>query len=171
MLFKKALNERCCLPQIIPQQLDLQSYILGSHFDCFFSPSYKTCLSFTGSQNFLTILGPLQSLTSQYSTHPIRVTSCSIFAKWNLKVCLLETIFHWTHCNWTKVGAWLPVITKVKLARQMLVKRKRFIQMLHDLGEWKTPISKNISSPCHGKIQPFSARPRQKPVSRVPAPF
>ena len=47
---------------------------------------------------------------------------------------------------------WLPVTTKAKLVRQVLVQReKSFIQVLHDLGEWWTPVWKTISPFCHGK--------------------
>ena len=41
------------------------------------------------------------------------------------------------------------------------VKERDFIQVLHDLREWQTPISKPLSS----------AKPRQKAMSRIPAPI
>ena len=57
---------------------------------------------------------------------------------------------------------WLPVTAKEKLVRQVLVQKERgFIQVVCDLGEWWTSVLKSI----------FSARTRQKPVSRVPAPI
>ena len=41
----------------------------------------------------------------------------------------------------------LPVATKAKLVRQMLVQEKKgFIQVLCDLGERQTPVPKPISS-------------------------
>lgn len=46
----------------------------------------------------------------------------------------------------------LPVATKAKIVREMLVqKEKGFIQMLSNLGEWQTLISKSTSTFRHGK--------------------
>ena len=67
----------------------------------------------------------------------------------------------------------LPLITKAKLKRQMLVQKERgFIQVLCDMGDWPTPLLNADSCfPC-GKTPIVSpARPRQNPVSRFPAPF
>ena len=51
---------------------------------------------------------------------------------------------HWVYLlllEGNKMEVWMPATKKAKLVRQVLVQReKSFIQVLHDLGEWWTPV-------------------------------
>ena len=65
----------------------------------------------------------------------------------------------------------ITVATKAKLMRQMLIQKERdVIQVLCDLGEWQTPISKPISF-CHGKSPTLLSKTKTKASVHSPALF
>lgn len=58
-----------------------------------------------------------------------------------------DPILHCPAITGQKTRVWLPVTTKRKVVRQMLVQREKcFLQVLHDLGEGQNHVSKLISS-------------------------